>query len=152
MESSRVYEEDDKVDEKLLNQLKGWIMYNRLGDLARHLGFTYAEISRIMELKNPEEQIFKVIFIFFNFRSYIFHYFYILHSSLLSLHLSFFLVLRFSFLFLSFFRFMYGLLQSYTCLLSLLLSLKNQVMGSKPLLLTELEFDGDSANLLQITS
>ena len=40
VESCRVYEEDDKIDEKLLNQLKGWIMYNRLGDLARHLGFT----------------------------------------------------------------------------------------------------------------
>ena len=28
--SVRVYEEDDKVDEKLLNQLSKWILYNRL--------------------------------------------------------------------------------------------------------------------------
>ena len=28
--SVRVYEEDDKVDEKLLNQLSNWILYNWL--------------------------------------------------------------------------------------------------------------------------
>ena len=33
--SVRVYEEDDKVDEKLLNQLSKWILYNRLPWLAR---------------------------------------------------------------------------------------------------------------------
>ena len=59
--SIRVYEEDDKVDEKLLNQLSKWILYNRLSWLARNLGFTQAEISRIM-IQNifPEEQIFQV--------------------------------------------------------------------------------------------
>ena len=59
--SVRVYEEDDKVDEKLLNQLSKWILYNRLPWLARNLGFTQAEISRIM-IQNifPEEQIFQV--------------------------------------------------------------------------------------------
>ena len=35
--SVRVYEEDDKVDEKLLNQLSKWILYNRLPWLARNL-------------------------------------------------------------------------------------------------------------------
>ena len=59
--SVRVYEEDDKVDEKLLNQLSKWILYNRLPWLARNLGFTQAEISRIMvPCLTPEEQIFQV--------------------------------------------------------------------------------------------
>ena len=46
--SVRVYEEDDKVDEKLLNQLSKWILYNRLPWLARNLGFTHDEIYTIM--------------------------------------------------------------------------------------------------------
>ena len=59
--SVRVYEEDDKVDEKLLNQLSKWILYNRLPWLARNLGFTQAEIFRIMiPFNTPEEQIFQV--------------------------------------------------------------------------------------------
>ena len=59
--SVRVYEEDDKVDEKLLNQLSKWILYNRLPWLARNLGFTQAEIVRIMvPFQTPEEQIFQV--------------------------------------------------------------------------------------------
>ena len=59
--SVRVYEEDHKVDEKLLNQLSKWILYNRLPWLARNLGFTQAEISRIMiQTIFPEEQIFQV--------------------------------------------------------------------------------------------
>ena len=59
--SVRVYEEDDKVDEKLLNQLSKWILYNRLPWLARNLGFTQAEIVRIMvPFHTPEEQIFQV--------------------------------------------------------------------------------------------
>ena len=57
----RVYEEDDKVDEKLLNQLSKWILYNRLPWLARNLGFTQAEISRIItQYLTPEERIFQV--------------------------------------------------------------------------------------------
>ena len=61
--SVRVYEEDDKVDEKLLNQLSKWILYNRLPWLARNLGFTQAEIVRIMvPFNTPEEQIFQVNF------------------------------------------------------------------------------------------
>ena len=62
--SVRVYEEDDKVDEKLLNQLSKWILYNRLPWLARNLGFTQAEISRIIiQNLTPEEQIFQVCLI-----------------------------------------------------------------------------------------
>ena len=57
----RVYEEDDKVDEKLLNQLSKWILYNRLPWLARNLGFTHDEIFKIMiQFPNQEEQIFQV--------------------------------------------------------------------------------------------
>ena len=60
--SVRVYEEDDKVDEKLLNQLSKWILYNRLPWLARNLGFTDSEIVRVMmQFPEPEEQIFQVI-------------------------------------------------------------------------------------------
>ena len=70
VESSRVYEEDDTVDEGLLNQLKGWIMYNRLPTLARHLGFTEAEITRIiLQESTPEDRIFKVSFLLFVFIS-----------------------------------------------------------------------------------
>ena len=56
-----VYEEDDKVDEKLRNKLSKWILYNQLPCLARNLGFSHAEISRIMvQSLTPEEQIFQV--------------------------------------------------------------------------------------------
>ena len=59
--SVRVYEEDDKVDEKLLNQLSKWILYNRSPWFARNLGFTQAEISRIIiQNLTSEEQIFEV--------------------------------------------------------------------------------------------
>ena len=59
--SVRVYEEDDKVDEKLLNQLSKWILYNRLPWLAHNLGFTDAEIVHVMmQYPAPEEQIFQV--------------------------------------------------------------------------------------------
>ena len=59
--SDRLYEEDDVLDERLLNQTSKWIMYNRLPSLARHLGFSDAEISRIMfASKDPEEQCFQV--------------------------------------------------------------------------------------------
>ena len=56
-----VYEEDDKVDEKLLNQLSKLILYNRLPCLARNLDFTQAEITLIIiQSLTPEEQIFQV--------------------------------------------------------------------------------------------
>ena len=59
--SERLYEEDDRVDERLLNQMSKWIMYNRLPSLARHLGFSDAEISRVMfASRDPEEQCFQV--------------------------------------------------------------------------------------------
>ena len=57
----RFYQEEDKVDEKLLNKLSKWILYDRLPWPARNLGFTQAEISCIIIRDlNPEEQIFKV--------------------------------------------------------------------------------------------
>ena len=57
----RIYEEDDPVDDSLLNQLSKWILYHRLPSLARDLGISDAEISRIMiPSRAPEEQIFKV--------------------------------------------------------------------------------------------
>ena len=57
----RMYEEDDRVDEYLLNQLSKWILYHRLGALARDLGISQAEFSRIaIATSQPEEQVFKV--------------------------------------------------------------------------------------------
>ena len=59
--SERLYEEDDRLDERLLNQISKWIMYNQLPALARHLGFSDAEISRIIfASRDPEEQSFQV--------------------------------------------------------------------------------------------
>ena len=56
-----LYQEDDRIDEYLLNQLSKYILYNRLGALARDLGISQAEFSRIATATNqPEEQIFKV--------------------------------------------------------------------------------------------
>ena len=55
-----MYEEDDRVDEYLLNQLSKWILYHRLGALARDLGISQAEFSRIaIATSQPEEQVFK---------------------------------------------------------------------------------------------
>ena len=57
----RVYEEGDLVGEYLLNQLSKWVLYHRLGLLARDLGGTQAQFSRIVTVSSqPEEQIFKV--------------------------------------------------------------------------------------------
>ena len=59
----RIYEEDDPVDDSLLNQLSKWILYHRLGALARDLGMSQAEFSRISTATTqPQEQIFKVSF------------------------------------------------------------------------------------------
>ena len=56
-----MYKEDDLVDERLLNQLSKWILYHRLPSLARDLGMSQAEFSRIATPSNtPEEQIFQV--------------------------------------------------------------------------------------------
>ena len=57
----QMYEEDDKVDEYLLNQVSKWVLYHRLPSLARDLGITQAEFSRIVGAHSqPEEQIFQV--------------------------------------------------------------------------------------------
>ena len=65
-----MYEEDDVVDLGLLCRLGKWIMYNKLPQLALHLGFNMAEISRIMTpTRNPEEQIFQVSIITAHHRS-----------------------------------------------------------------------------------
>ena len=59
----RIYKEDDPVDDSLLNQLSKWILYHRLGALARDLGMSQAEFSRIATATTqPQEQIFKVSF------------------------------------------------------------------------------------------
>ena len=59
----RIFEEEDPVDEYLLNQLSKWILYHRLGALARDLGISQAEFSRIaIATTQPQEQIFKVSF------------------------------------------------------------------------------------------
>ena len=57
----RLYEEDDRLDERLLNTISQWILYHRLPSLARDLGLSDAEISRIMiPSRTPEEQSFQV--------------------------------------------------------------------------------------------
>ena len=57
----RHYQEDDQVDDYLLNQVSKWIMYNKLGSLARDLGLSQAKVSRIaIPPEDPKEQIFKV--------------------------------------------------------------------------------------------
>ena len=57
----RHYEEDDQVDDYLLNQVSKWILYHRLGSLARDLGLSHAHYSRIaIPSEDPKEQIFKV--------------------------------------------------------------------------------------------
>ena len=57
----RMYEEADFVDEYLLNQVSKWILYHRLGALARDLEISQAEFSRIATPSStPEEQIFQV--------------------------------------------------------------------------------------------
>ena len=57
----RLYEEDDKLDEYLLNQVSKWVLYHRLPSLARDLGISQAQFSRIVGAHSqPEEQIFQV--------------------------------------------------------------------------------------------
>ena len=60
-----MYQGEDFVDECFLDHLSKWILYHRLGALARDLGISQAEFSRIATpLNTPEEQIFKVSFQF----------------------------------------------------------------------------------------
>ena len=62
-QTRHAYNEDDKLDERLLNQISKWIFYHRLPSLARHLGISDAEITRIMiPSRTPEEQCFQVRF------------------------------------------------------------------------------------------
>ena len=59
--ATRLYEEDDKLDEYLLNQVSKWVLYHRLPSLARDLGISQAQFSRIVGAHSqPEEQIFQV--------------------------------------------------------------------------------------------
>ena len=61
VDCARIYEEDDKVDDYLLNELSKWVLYHRLPSLARSLGLTQAEYSRIaVATTQPEKQIFQV--------------------------------------------------------------------------------------------
>ena len=56
-----IYEEDDRVDEHLLNQLSRYILYHRLGALAWDLGISKVEFTIIsLKTSQPEERIFKV--------------------------------------------------------------------------------------------
>ena len=58
---NRLYEEYDKVDEYLLNQVSKWVLYHRLGALARDLRISQAEFTRIVVPgSQPEEHVFKV--------------------------------------------------------------------------------------------
>ena len=56
-----IYEEDDRVDEYLLNQLSRYILYHRLGALARDMGISQTDFMKIsLKTSQPEERIFKV--------------------------------------------------------------------------------------------
>ena len=57
----RPYKEDDKFDEYLLYQVSKWVLYHRLSSLARSLGLSHAEFSRIRyDNTTQEERIFRV--------------------------------------------------------------------------------------------
>ena len=61
MAARRGYEAEDEVDDYFLNQISRSILYHRLGALARDLGLSQAEFSRIViPGKPPEDQIFEV--------------------------------------------------------------------------------------------
>ena len=56
-----LYEKDDRVDEYLLHQVSKWVLCHRLQALARSLGLTQAEFSRISyDNTTAEEKIFRV--------------------------------------------------------------------------------------------
>ena len=54
------YEENDNVDDTLLNQISKYVFYDNLWSLARYLGIPQTEISRMVEIKDPQEKVFKV--------------------------------------------------------------------------------------------
>ena len=59
--ATHLYEEDDVLEDRFLDQISQWIMYDQLPSLARHLGLPDNEISRIMTThKTLEEQCFQV--------------------------------------------------------------------------------------------
>ena len=43
-----LHHENDPPDDRLINRLSKWVMYNRLPQLAVRLGFTMPEITRII--------------------------------------------------------------------------------------------------------
>ena len=56
-----VYEAEDLVNDRLLSYISKWILYHELGALARDLGISQADFSRIaVPTSTPAEQIFKV--------------------------------------------------------------------------------------------
>ena len=56
-----VYEAEDLVNDRSLNYITKWILYDELGALARDLGISQADFSRIaVPTSTPAEQIFKV--------------------------------------------------------------------------------------------
>ena len=59
-EGSRIYSEDDEVDEFLLNQLSRSILHGYLPSLARDLGIPQAEINTVAASHPPREQCFQV--------------------------------------------------------------------------------------------
>ena len=61
----RLHKEHDRVDEYLLTQVSKWVLYDRLGLLARDLEITQAEFTRIGGAKTqPEEQIIQVLLLY----------------------------------------------------------------------------------------
>ena len=58
--AQRVYEDNDNVDDTLLNQISKYVFYENLWSLARDLGIPETEISAMVEIKNPQEKIYKV--------------------------------------------------------------------------------------------
>ena len=60
--TQRVYKESDNVDETLLNQISKYVFNDNLWSLARDLGIPQTEISAMVEIKDPQEKIFKVSF------------------------------------------------------------------------------------------
>ena len=60
--AQRVYKENDIVDYILLNQISKYVFYENLWSLARDLEIPQTEISGMIEIKDPQDRIFKVSF------------------------------------------------------------------------------------------
>ena len=59
--AQRVYEENDNVDDIVLNRISKYVFYENLSSLARLiLKFLRPEISGMVEIKVPQEKIYKV--------------------------------------------------------------------------------------------